>query len=381
MKKSFRQHFNFSSEYLQLNSAGMPPLMVEAQQSFATESAHFGAHGYAVVPDLIAHLAEARQDCARLVGTSAERVCFVPNFATGASIFAHSFPWQTGDRILSLAEEYPSNAYVWQDMARRHSGQLDLLPLTSQKTVAWPQFLNQLSQAKPAYRVVAISWVQSETGVMAPLAEIAKICRQTGTLFFLDAIQGLGSLPLNIQDSGVDVVCSGSHKWLCGPPGQGFLAFRDDSYQEYWPILQGAMTFGTPDDPTDFSRAPWTAAHRFEPGAAAFFQIFAAQAAWKVILAHGEAQLAKEIRSLRNFLTKELRRLDFQIFGEIDSELSGGITTFRSPRKSTAEISAHLQAHTVIHSAKRTGLRLSPHAFNTEEELAKVLKILCDEKC
>ncbi len=381
MITDFRQHFNFTDEFIQLNNAGMPPLMTAAQLSFAEDSRRLGEQGYGVVPDFIARAEKARVDSAKLLGTTSERVAFVPNFATGASIFAHSFPWRSGDRILSLAEEYPSNAYIWNEVSRLHSVDLTLHPLTDQKTVVWSNFIRAIQQARPAFRLVAISWVQSETGVMAPLAEIAEACQRVGTQFFVDGIQGLGAFPFHMQNLKIDYVCTGSHKWLCGPPGHGLLAFRDDQFLEFRPPLHGAMTYGTPDDPTDFHRPPVPSARKFEPGAGAFLQVFAAHAALKTILHCSEEKIAQDIRSLRESLCRELESLDFQILGERETLKSGGIVTFRSQKKSVVEMSTLLSNQKVLHAAKRTGLRLSPHAFNTEDELQKVVRILKDGQC
>ncbi len=210
-----------------LNHAAVSPLPAPTSirlQHLLEEHARDGLSG---VFKWSEELPVARQNLATLLRVQADDVCFVPNTSAGLTHVAQSFPWNEGDRILLFEDEFPANVVPWKMAARRFG-----------LTVHWSSFagvvehglgalediLHTLREVRP--RLVAVSAVQFQTGLRIPLEALAEACRQVGAVLVVDAIQGLGALPLYPEDLGIDIVVAGGHKWLMGPTGSGVLWMR-----------------------------------------------------------------------------------------------------------------------------------------------------------
>jgi cysteine desulfurase/selenocysteine lyase len=223
--------------------------------------------------------------------------------------------------------------------------------------------------------VVAVSWVQFQTGTVLDLRAISHACRRHGAWLVVDAIQGLGVMPFDLLQLGVDAVCGGTHKWLCGPLGQGFLALAPGRAAELAPLLHGAMTYGTPEDAVDPSRPPRPDARRFEPGSPPLLSAAGAAAAIERLLSLGienihRAALANSDRLITGLLTRGARLLV-----PVGNTLRSPIVTC-IPRGNLDAIAAKLTARHVAFARRGGGIRLSPHAFHHAGDVERFFAIL-----
>jgi len=169
-----------------------------------------------------------RMKLAQLLGASADEVAFIPNTSYGVTAIAFSFPWRTGDRVVLFEGEFPANVTPWLQAAKH----FDLTPVM----LAVRDFqesdergLERLEEAlKQGARLVAVSAVQFQSGLRMPLEAMAKLCHAHGAELFVDRIQGLGIVPLDVEKLGIDYLASGGHKWLMGPLGTGILYVRKE---------------------------------------------------------------------------------------------------------------------------------------------------------
>ena len=162
-----------------------------------------------------------RQTAARLINAEPGEIALVPNTTSGISLVAEGLPWQSGDNVVTLDNEFPSNQYPWMNLASRG---------VELRRVPAPGGVVDLDRLESACdertRIVTVSWVGYASGWRIDPAEVAALCRRRGCLFFLDAIQGLGVFPLDVRASGVDFLAADGHKWLLGPEGAGLLFIR-----------------------------------------------------------------------------------------------------------------------------------------------------------
>lgn len=178
-----------------------------------------------------------RTELGELIGASGADIGLVANTSAGVLAFAHSLPWQRGDRVLVLEGEFPTNVTPWQQAARRHG--LELVWMTAEdfrldRDHALERFEQHLSDG---IRLVAISAVQFTTGQVMPLETMGTLCRRHGSELFVDAIQAAGIVPLDVTRMGIDYLACGSHKWLMAPEGVGFVYVAPEKVESLVPDM------------------------------------------------------------------------------------------------------------------------------------------------
>jgi selenocysteine lyase/cysteine desulfurase len=318
---------------------------------------------------------QGRASAARLVGADPEHTAMMHTCAAGISTVALGMPMAEGDEIVTWDQEYPSNAYPWYAAARRAGARVVVVESEPDLDVDTQKLVDAIG---PRTRAVAISWVQYQTGAMTELAPVAEACRRHDAWLVVDAAQALGMLPLDLERDGVDVVTGASHKWLTGPLGHGFLAFRNSALlDQVAPLEHGAMTYGSFDDLTDPSRSPRPNAKRFEPGTPLVLGAVGCGAAIEHVLACGVDELRGEALRLARRLREGALEQGARVLGTRGGDNESPVTTF-VPRGDVQKVYAALDAAGVSYAPRAEGVRLSPHAYNTDDEIDQVLALVAE---
>src|SRR5262249_9660170 len=141
-------------------------------------------------------------------------IAFVKNTSEGIGIAAEGFPWQVGDNIITAAEEYPANIYPWLNLKSRG---VEVRFVETRDRRLWIDDFKSLMDSRT--RLLSVSSVEFASGFRNDLVALGELCRQRGILFFVDAIQSLGILPLDVRQTPIDFLAADGHKWLLGPEG------------------------------------------------------------------------------------------------------------------------------------------------------------------
>lgn len=338
----------------------------------ATQVAERMSGGSHAVGELLADQERARDAFARLVGAKAENVSMMQTCAAAITQVALGLSLPEGAEIVTWDQEYPSNAYPWYEAARRVNGRVVAVPSRDDLSVDTGRLVDAIS---PRTRVVAVSWVQFQTGAITDLERVVEACHKAEAWLVVDAIQGLGVLPFDLEAMGVDAVCGGTHKWLCGPVGHGFVAFREGRRDEVWPLFHGAITYGTPEDRPAPGREPRRDPRRFEPGTPLLFGSIAGGAAVELLLETGLDVIRAEALRLSSLLAEGVRARGGRVLSATEGELRSPITTF-VPRGDMEALTERLREDGVAFSLRGGGVRISPHGFNTDDDIERVLAAL-----
>ncbi len=377
MLPEFRKEFNFDqASYTHFNNAAwcpVPSIAVKSAHDFISKIANEAVNCFEEIMDIYE---TDKEVVAKFVGAAGpENVAFTPNCATAISMIAQSLEYKSGENIVTWEQEYASNAYTWHQVSKKH--QLELISVPSEKN--YDLDVQRLVDAiNPKTKIVTISWIQSQAGTETPLLPVIDACKKNGALLLVDCIQGLGNKPFDLKKYPVDFLCSGSHKWLCGALGHGFLVFGKDHYKTMKPILQGAMSYGLPQEQTDLSIEPRIHAARFEPGAPQIIPSRMTIESMKVLMKHGVDNIHQTTQKMRRHMVEHLKKLGAIIKGNQDMTLGNSTITFELA-SGTEKIQEALIAEKISFSLKPAGLRLSPHAFNTIQECDKILQIIESE--
>ncbi len=353
----------FDNEKVHLNNAGVSPMTARAEKALVDLAAVM-RDGSLGIARLLQRYEHARGVFASLVGCSDDDVAFFQTCAAALTQAAFGFPLKAGQNIVILNQEYPSNAYPWFRAAERAGASVVVVPTGKDWTIDHDALCAAITSQTA---VVAVSFVQFQTGAVVDLARVATAAHDKGAIVVVDAIQGLGVLPFSMRELGVDMVAGGTHKWLCGPVGHGFLAVTDALRERLTPHLQGAITYGTPDDGVDASKPPRSDIRRFEPGTPLAMGAVAGAASIELLLGIGVARLHKEACAIADLVVEEARRRDFVVHPRTTSP----IVTF-IPKGDVATVLHHLRDEGIAVGGRGGGVRAAPHAFSSKDDVVRL---------
>lgn len=373
----FRAEMSVTERWIYLNHAGIGPLTrtgVARMHSLDRVVAESGDRRW---PERGSEGERVRGAMARLLGArERHEIAFVGNTSEGLSIAAWGLDWRPGDNVVGPEPEFPANVYPWTSLAplgveyRRvpaREGRIepdDLVAAMDERT-----------------RILAVSWVQYASGHRIDLAPLAAACREVGALFVLDAIQGVGVLRLDVEAAGVDVCALACHKWLLGPEGVGVLYVSDRvvdrlrSNRHGWRSVAGRFHW-TEIDPT-----PAEGALRFEAGTLNLLGIHGLGATLDLLevlsAEHGEGAVEARVLGLAERVADGLAGLGFELVEprRAPGETSG-IVAATHPERGALELADALVERGIAAAERAGRLRVSPHAYNTDEEIEGMLEAL-----
>lgn len=317
-------------------------------------------------------LEEVRQTAARLINAKASEIALVPNTTTGISLVAEGFAWQPGDNVVTLANEFPSNQYPWMNQASK-GVEVRRVPVDGGIVD-----LDRLAAACDSRtRILSVSWVGYATGWRINLREIAALCRRTGCLFFLDAIQGLGVFPIDVQADGVDFLAADGHKWLLGPEGAGLFFVRQEQLSLLRPLMVGWNSVVQGSDYTRIELNLKSEASRYEGGSQNMVGFIGLGASLDLLTSLGvgpqNSPVADHVLSITDYSCQRLLELGAMFHAPRDGHHRSGIVTFNLPGHDANTIRRRLESEKIIVRCRAGGVRLSPHGYATTAEVDRLI--------
>jgi len=294
-------------------------------------------------------------------------IAFVPNTVTGLSCLANGLDWVRGDRVVISDVEYPANRYPWTALKRRGVEVVEARQGPDHRID-----VDEVTRlVNDRTRVVALSHVQFGSGYRIDLKPIAEEVHAAGGLLCVDAIQSLGVMPVDVRAMGIDFLAAGSHKWLLGAEGAGFVYCDEDLCQQLQPPIAGvlgrvnALDFGNYDE-------RWLPdARRFETGTMSVLSLRALRASVELLLEVGLDTVWSRIDALGQHLRGRLSDKGFKIVSPPGPNERSGIVAFDWPGHEAEHdrVVKELAEKGIIIACRMGHLRISPHFYNTIEQV------------
>jgi selenocysteine lyase/cysteine desulfurase len=353
-----------------LNNAGLAPISLRAKETIEYWARRFFEEGFATDHDYMEAVRQTRVSLAQLIGCDWDEIAFYQSTAGGINQVAMQMGLKAQDEVLMWDQEYSSHLYPWQQACLQSGAKLRLVE-SDPSTLETPTE-KYLSTINDKTRVVAFSWMQFQSGSQMDYPQVIQYAKQKGIFVFVDVMQGLGIIPCDLWSLGVDAVAGGSHKWLVSPVGVGYLAIRKKLALTMKPQTYGSSTFGTCDDPSDFECRPKTDATKFEAGSKQVLEITALGSSVDLILETGVQNLLDESMRLKNLLLEQLDVLGFKYLKNAQS--FNPIVNLSCKNLNT--LIDQLKSHHILHAKRGPGVRIAFHAFNTDQDLDKLIEVL-----
>jgi selenocysteine lyase/cysteine desulfurase len=299
------------------------------------------------------------------------------NTTYGINVAARALPLTEGDVVLTYDREFPANVYPWMALERQGI-RFERIPCVD----GLPDEAAMLrAMDQPGVRAVTMSWVSFATGFRADLEAVGRACRERGLFFIVDAIQGLGATQLDVKACGIDVLACGGQKWLLSPWGTGFVYVREELVQQLEPNAVGWMSMRSSDDFShllDYDFTFYDDARRFEVITLPFQDFAGFNASVELLLELGPERVERHVREIVTHAVEwAAGRSDVRLVTPRDPARRAGIVSI-APADPVAA-SARLKRARVTHSLREGAIRLSPHCYNTCEEMDRALAVLAGE--
>jgi cysteine desulfurase/selenocysteine lyase len=368
------REFPWTAERIYLNNASVGPLPARTQQALATIAAKRREPHLFEEREFPEMLVAARDAAARLIGADRAEIALAPNTSYGLNMAAQVLPLRRGDRVLVPDGEFPANVYPWL-LLQQHGIEVELIPRTA---AGWPDEARLLAALDDRrVRAVAVSLVQFSSGYRVDVAQLGAACRARGVYFVLDAIQGLGQLPFDVHATPVDLLACGGQKWLLGPWGSGFLYVRRELIGTLTPRFTGWLSFRGTDDfsrLTDYDPTLHEDARRFELASLPYQDMVGLTASLGLLQEAGVGRVAAHLRDLRAPLVARAAGGAFEIVSPIAAPHDSAICCVRT--RDVGATFGRLREAGVKCSMREGNIRLSPHLYNTLEEIEQVASLL-----
>jgi cysteine desulfurase / selenocysteine lyase len=367
-----------------LNHAAISPLSTPVREAIRSTVDRIAAKGMAHYHETLEIRAALRARVAGFLGTEATSVAFTSNTSQGMTAVAMSLPWKSGDRVLLFEGEFPANVTPWLEAARL----FELEPVWLSAHTALHdegKLLEQIEdELRRGVRLVAISAVQFQTGYAMPLEAIGELCRRHGSELFVDAIQALGVMPLDVTALGIDYLAAGCHKWMMGLEGSGLLTIAPERLASFEPRLaswlsheEGLRFLFDGSGHLRYDRPFIQEAQMLEGGMQSMVHNAALDAALDALEGLGVEAIYAHVNQWHDALEPHLAGLGLESVRASQGSGRSGTLSCRLPQSVViADLLETLSASGVAVSSPDGYLRFAPHWPNHLDEVPKVVEAL-----
>jgi selenocysteine lyase/cysteine desulfurase len=370
-----------------LNHAAISPPSAPVQDAVAACLQHYTEQGMGAFMTYLEQREGLRASLASLVGAQSDEIGFVPNTSWGVVFAAMCFPWERGDGIVLLDGEFPTNITPWQQAAELYGLKITRIPAAHFGSPDPGQGLAQLDAAlRDGAKLIAVSAVQFQTGLRMPLMAISALARRHGATTFVDAIQGCGVVPLDFEALGVDLASCGSHKWMMGLEGAGFVYVRREMGPRLRPRLAAWLShqdglgflFDGPGH-LRYDRPLKQDASMVEGGAYNTLGFVALHTSLQLIESLGVPTIYEHVQRYHDALEPKLTALGLTSLRSPSPGERSGILAFEVPEAGEpTRLPERLAARGVSASYPDGRLRFAPHWPNALDEVDLVAAAVAD---
>ena len=361
-----RTLFPVTKEAIYLNSASQSPLNTCVQNKLEaylkTEITFEGKKGF--------NRDDIRIPLANLLGGSSEEYALTTSTGVGLGMIAQGIDFKKGDNIIIPEKEHWNNAFPWLHLEKK-GVEIRFVKLNKDNSLN-PKAIERLIDNKT--RVVAVAAVRFNSGFRPNLGEISKIAHAENALFVVDAAQGAGMVPINVDKDGIDIMAGCGFKWLLGMHGTGFLYVSNRVVKMIQPVLPGMYAAHINYDKLSY----YEDARKFETGTLAYSLFTAWSAGLELLLSIGIDTVYKKALENTTPIINGLLKNNYNLVTPIknDQERSAIVHFHASSFEKTKALFSILKAHKVMVTLQGENIRVSPNFFTTKEEIKVFLSLL-----
>jgi cysteine desulfurase/selenocysteine lyase len=365
-----RALFPVTQHWAYCNHAAVGPLPQPTRDAVAAVLDAQMNQGCEGILEVESHLEAVRAQTAAAIGASPDEIAFLRSTSDGALVAANGLTWREGDEIILPDTEFGANAYPWLFLRDRG---------VRIRFVRLPQRMNveQLERLKtPRTKLVALSYVSFLDGYRYDLESIGAWCRAHNILFAVDAMQGFGYLPLRVADWNVDFCYFGCAKWLLSPQGISVAYVRRELVESLRPAHFSWRSVRRPFAFLDYAQELAPGAGRLEGGTVNYPALIGFSESLRLLCEASFEALEAHVLELTDYLVAQARRCGIEVKSDRKPTSSSGIVLLGLGAHGVDALNQRARAAKVGLTVRDSGVRVSPHGYNTFADIDAVIKLL-----
>jgi cysteine desulfurase/selenocysteine lyase len=309
---------------------------------------------------------------AKMIKAKPSEIGLVPNTSYGLNVAVNGLKWKSGDKVLLTDVEFPANVYPWLNLRKKGVG---IKFIKNRKGFFDIDNLHKTIDSR--CRVLSLGYVQFFNGFKNDLETIGRICQEKDIFFVVDGIQGVGCVDLDVKKAKIDFLACGGQKWLLSSLGTGFFYLSENTKRKIEPSFFGWMGV---DWKLDFSNLfrydlpPFSSSRKFEIGTYPFSTLWTMCSSLELLSEIETRAIEKQVLELLDLLLDYLKDSPYQIKSSLDPLHRSGILSFSG--KDTARLFRILSRKKIPVSFRENSIRVSPHFYNSPEDIQKLIQVL-----
>ncbi len=370
--RKIREESPTFKSHIYLNHASTGPLHGRTAEALKEFSVHWGETDFEEVDVACKNV---KSQFAQLINATADEVVFTPDVTHGTKLAVSMQEYDEKSNIVCYWNDYPGQVY--QALFLKEKKNVEYRPVPDKKNkILVESFAERIDENT---KIVLLSHVQWISGYKSDVKEIAKITHENGAYILVDSIQSTGALVNDVKDWDIDFLTCGVAKWLLGPNRKGLFYIKKKLIDEFYPPFAGYH--GT--DVGSFEEPYWNVNKlEFLPSADKFMDTnpgnllyYVANAGMKILLDYGVDKIEKRIMDLTGYLFEKLDELkNIELITSRKEENRSGIVNARI--SNNVEIVKKLKKENIIVSSRYGGIRISPHFYNSMEDIDKLIEVV-----
>lgn len=367
----FRRLMPVARRWAYLDHAAVSPLSEPARHAITAWAEAASTDGVIAWHAWAEQVEQLRGLLARLLGASTEEIAIIHNTTEGINYIAEGLDWRSGDNVVTLADEFPTNQYPWLNLAAR-GVETRRVP-TNEGAVDIDRLAASMDRRT---RVLAVSWVGYASGWRNDLERLTDLAHDRGAMIFVDAIQALGVAPLDVRKTPIDFLAADGHKWLLGPEGAGVLFVRREHLERLRPINVGWHSVVHDHDFQHIELRLKPTAARYEGGSQNMVGAIGLAASLRLLLHYGPEAICQRVFEITDGACQRLQQIGARIRSDRSPQHKSGIVIFDPPGGNPETIRNRCRQRGVVLSCRGGGLRISPHAYNDASDIDRLIDSL-----
>lgn len=371
-----KELFDIPAGITYLNAAYMGPISKEAAKIGKEAVANKLNPWSIAISDFFDIPGQVYDLSAQLIEADASCMAIIPSVSYGTAVAAKNIKISAGQKIVVMADQFPSNVYPWKELAEEKGAVIE--------TVSWPLDGNWTAALHAAIdentAIVASANAHWTNGTKIDLVAIGKRSREVGAALILDLTQTLGVFPFSVKDVDPDFMIAGSYKWLLGPYSFGFMYVAPRHHggrpiEESWVARKDAEDFARLVDYKD-EYAP--GARRFDMGEKSnFINAPIASSALKLILGLGVENISAYLKSLTDYIAERALAIGLNVAA--DDQRVANLIGINFSDGVPSHIASALAAKNIFVSIRGDSIRVAPHIYNDKADIDRLFDVLVSE--
>jgi len=366
-----RSYFpHLQSEMIYFNHASTGPLSIPVKNTLEKLLEERSSNKIDDYEELLQISGETKEMLARLINSTSARIAFTSNTSYGLNILAQGIHWNKADRIILNDIEFPANIYPFMNLISK-GVEIDFVK-SQNGVVSAEQIIKSITEKT---KLISVSYVQFLSGYRIDLQKLGKICKEQNIILSVDAIQGLGSLTMDVQNCNIDFISCGTQKWMLGLQGMAFIYVSEELQNKMDTIPAGWLSVDNAWDLTDYEFSLKKSANRYQAGTLNTFGIYCLNASLKLFNEFGFSEIENQVLINSEYFIKQLKLIGYNpMLNDLESRFLSGIVSIADD--DSEKLFNYLSENKIIAAVREGIIRFAPHFYNTRQEIDKVVVVL-----